>query len=421
METLRLRSRAWLVLTALLAAAVPLAAAPVQKADDEAQRRRALALNDVTGDDPIDGHIKSLAADPDGSRKLLAAAVAMTKDKPQPFNYNAAYILARTAEELKDLNAGRTFYEICAKEALKLKSRSKLGQSYGGLIELLFDNKKYAEAEKVCKQVLELPDEDRSMVGLKAGVMSIMIRAVAKQGKTDEALKMLDNYVKAMKDNWQFALQLKAMVLREVGQTAKAAQTYELLIKKIRQDKDIDPEDRAKQLERYHYLLSSVYIDLNNVDKAAEHLKILLSQKPDDPTFNNDLGYIWADHDMNLDEAEKMIRKALAEDRKQRQKDGDEKADADKDNAAFLDSLGWVLYKKKQYKAALAPLLKAVKDKEGQHIEIFDHLGDVYMALGDKPEAVKAWKKGLDAVGDAKRELEKKAQVEKKIKAAEAE
>src|SRR6266403_1499451 len=98
MERVWVQKRAGLIMVALLALAGPLSAAPLQPEIDEAQRRRALALNDVTGDDPIEGTIKSLAADPDGSRKLVAAALAMTKEKgkEQPFNYNAAYILART-------------------------------------------------------------------------------------------------------------------------------------------------------------------------------------------------------------------------------------------------------------------------------------------------------------------------------------
>src|SRR5205823_2953410 len=108
--------------------------------------------------------------------------------------------------------------------------------------------------------------------------------------------------------------------------------------------------------------------------------------------------------------------KALDEDKKQRKNIAD--ADEDKDSSAYLDSLGWVLFKKKKYKEAKEPLLKAIEDKEGQHIEILDHLGDVHMALGEKDEAVKAWKKGIEVAGETKREQEKKAQVEKKLKAA---
>ena len=46
-----------------------------------------------------------------------------------------------------------------------------------------------------------------------------------------------------------------------------------------------------------------------------------------------------------------------------------------------------------------------------------DHLADVYMALGEKGEAVKTWQKALTLETRSKREKERKAQVEKKLKA----
>ena len=69
-----------------------------------------------------------------------------------------------------------------------------------------------------------------------------------------------------------------------------------------------------------HYILSGVYVDVKRIDKAGEHLQFLLKKYPSEAKYNNDLGYIWADHNMHLDEAEAMIRKALDEDRKQRRK-----------------------------------------------------------------------------------------------------
>ena len=118
-----------------------------------------------------------------------------------------------------------------------------------------------------------------------------------------------------------------------------------------------------------HGHLGWLYLDWGWLDKAAEQLQVLLKKKPDDPTYNNDLGYIWADHDMRLDEAEKLIRKAIDEDRKERKQlidKGEMSPDEDKDNAAYLDSLGWVLFKKKQYPEAKKYLLQAVEDPEAE-------------------------------------------------------
>lgn len=391
-------------------------AGPGRAADGEDKlRERALAFNDVTGSDPIEGEIKILTDDPVGTKKLLRVVVPMAREKDQPFNYNAAYILGRAAHELKNADAAELFYRICADDAKKLKSGHKLAQSYGGLIELYYDNKKYDESIKVCKEILELKDDDGGMRRLKSAVLRLMIQAMAKQGQIDEALKLVDNLVKARADDWK-TLELKAVVLREAGQNAEAAKTYEEVLDLIGKDKSLEKDEKSELQDNCRYILSGVYVDLNQIDKAAAQLKALLAEKPDNPTYNNDLGYIWADHDMNLDEAEKLIRKAIDEERKTRKKDPELKPEDDKDNAAYLDSLGWVLFKQKKYAQAKKFLQEAVQDKdEGQHTEIYEHLGDVQAALGDKAEAAKAYKKAVE-LATSKREQERKSKIEKKLK-----
>ena len=141
------------------------------------------------------------------------------------------------------------------------------------------------------------------------------------------------------------------------------------------------------------YALSGIYVEKEDIDKGAEQMKILLKSDPDNPVFLNDLGFIWADHGKNFDESEKMIRKAIEESRKNRKKIENLPKEDDHDNSAYLDSLGWVLFKKKQYAEAKKELLEAIKYEDGKHIEIFDHLADVHMAMGDTPAAIKVWER----------------------------
>jgi tetratricopeptide (TPR) repeat protein len=387
-------------------------------ADEEAALRdKILALNNFTGNDPMDGEVKLLTKDAAGTKKLLPLAVKLVQEKDSPVNYNAAYILARAAEKLKDLDAAEKLYRYCADQATKLESGNKMIQAFGGLMDLFYDNKKYDKAIKVCKEFMDIGGND-TVARLKPFVLERMIQSLAKQGKHDDALKRVEELVKIEEeDKGWWSLQLKAWVLREAEKLSDAAKTYELVLERLQADKMLKDEDKAKYIRNNRYMLSNVYVDLNKIDKAAEQLQSLLKDKPDDPTYNNDLGYIWADHDMNLDEAEKLIRKALEEDKKKRKASPEYNADDDHDNAAYLDSLGWVLYKKKDYKEAKKYLLEAVKDKEdGQHIDIFDHLGDVHKALGEKEEAIAAYKKGIEVVGSSKREQKTKETVEKKLK-----
>ena len=109
-------------------------------------------------------------------------------------------------------------------------------------------------------------------------------------------------------------------------------------------------------------------------------LEELLVQMPDDPGVNNDLGYLYAEQDKNLDQALKMIEIAVA---------------AEPDNQAYLDSLGWVLYRLERHEEALEALLKANSDPGFQDATLQEHLGDVYEALGQHDEAISAWQKAL--------------------------
>jgi tetratricopeptide (TPR) repeat protein len=392
----------------------------VRAEDDQAKlRQKLLSLNNVTGNDPMMGEIYALAKDKDEGKKLVALAAKLAKEKEQPFNYNASLILAEVARELKDVDTSKTFFRICVDKAMDLKSGFKLAQSYGGLIDMLYEAKKYEESEKVCQEVLELPTgkEDDTIRRLKSLVLRRQVVVMAKEGKYDEATKLVDDIIKTNPSNW-LQMELKAMVQREAGKFADAAKTYETILDLVEKDKELDDKERKEFASDYKYRLSGVYVDMDQVEKAAEQLRALLSEDPDNPTYNNDLGYIMADHDMNLDESEKMIRKAIEEERKlQKKAQPDIKPEDVKDNAAYLDSLGWVLFKQKKFKEAKDYLLQAIKEKEGQHIEIFDHLGDAHLALGDKAEAVAAWKKGLEVPAESKREQQKKTEVEKKIKA----
>jgi tetratricopeptide (TPR) repeat protein len=383
---------------------------------DEAAREQALQLNDITGSDALTGKIIALLEDKPKTTKLLAAALKLAKEKEktkeQPFNVNATWILARAAAGLKSFDTAEYFYRQHANQALQLGSSQKFVRGYTALIDLLLANKKYTEAEKVCREFLESGDE--GVKRYKILVLRRLVQTQSRMGKGDEALKMVDNLIKAQPSNW-LMLELRGWVLRDQNKFAEAAKAYEELLETVLKDKERDKKVREEFADDVRYALSGVYVDLNQIDKAAKYLKELMTKNPKNPTYCNDLGFIWADHDMHLEESEKLIRKALELDKEERKAAG-LKGELDKDNAAYLDSLGWVLYKRKKYKEALTPLEQAVKQDEGQHMEIYDHLGDVYLALGEKPKAVAAWKKGLTCAPVSKRDQKRKGELEEKIK-----
>ena len=211
-------------------------AAPIPKEDKAEVQNELLKLNDVTGQKPMDGQIIALLEKKSHARALLKAAKELTKDvnaEEQPLNVNATWILARTARGLREYDLSEHFYRINSKQALKLRSVSKLGSAFSDLIEVLYYNRKFKEAELTCRQFLEIPG-DEELERQKMLVLRTMIRTMAKQEKFDEAMKLVDTLIKSQSEqaSW-LSRELKGWVLRESGKYQEAADIYEDVIARI--------------------------------------------------------------------------------------------------------------------------------------------------------------------------------------------
>ncbi len=131
-------------------------------------------------------------------------------------------------------------------------------------------------------------------------------------------------------------------------------------------------DDKASLLQ----VLSGVYQRQRRPDLTEQRLREAHRLTPHEPGVNNDLGYTLADRGKDIAEAERMIRLAVGE-RPQL--------------APYLDSLGWVLYKKGDFDGAVLWLQRASTLDGGQDAVIFDHIGDAHWRLGRKDDAMKSW------------------------------
>jgi tetratricopeptide (TPR) repeat protein len=133
----------------------------------------------------------------------------------------------------------------------------------------------------------------------------------------------------------------------------------------------------------------------------------------------NNLGYNLADQGRKLAEAEEMVRRAVELDRDERARAGIAQAES----AAYLDSLGWVLFRKGNLAEAREYLAKAADLSDGAaDPTVWDHLGDVCFRLGEKAKAKEAWGKaaGLYENSHQGRQLGRLDEVRRKLKLAEA-
>src|SRR5437762_12900571 len=89
---------------------------------------------------------------------------------------------------------------------------------------------------------------------------------------------------------------------------------------------------------------------------------------------------MWTNHSMHRHEAEEMIKLAI---------------ELEPNTGYYIDSLGWVEFRKGKFDQALADLLRAAKNMGHDEPIVFEHIGDAYWKLDRLPQAVESWQKAL--------------------------
>lgn len=190
------------------------------------------------------------------------------------------------------------------------------------------------------------------------------------------------------------------VALREAKQSQAAVATFEEAMH--------EGEASGQEIvnDRFYFEYGAAAEQAGLYDKAAELFKRAIDLDPADAAqAYNYLGFMWADQNKHLDEAEDYIKRALA---------------AEPENGAYLDSLGWLHYRQGKYEQALAELLSAVSElKEGDPV-VFEHIGDTYAALEQTDKALESWQKSLALDKDNKRLAGKIAAAKTKLSKGEA-
>jgi tetratricopeptide (TPR) repeat protein len=181
-----------------------------------------------------------------------------------------------------------------------------------------------------------------------------------------EALTLLDDYVSEHPESEVDLTLAKAHLLADHGEADAAVELLGASLERHPRHPSIEYE-RAVILEQ-----------AGRVHDSVEALQRLLTERTDDPTLLNALGYTLADHNLELSHAESLIRRALA---------------VMPDNPAALDSLGWVRFRQGDSKAALASLERAYSISHDA--EIAAHWGEALWVSGDHSQARKVWAAAL--------------------------
>lgn len=126
--------------------------------------------------------------------------------------------------------------------------------------------------------------------------------------------------------------------------------------------------------------LGDVYYTADRVDDAWQAYERSLEFNPDNATALNNYAYYLSTKNLRLEDAYEMSKKSL---------------EFEPNNPSFLDTLGWIYFKKGNYDKAYEYITASV-DNGSQSATVYEHLGDVYQKLGNKEMAREWWGKAFD-------------------------
>ncbi len=189
--------------------------------------------------------------------------------------------------------------------------------------------------------------------------------------KTDEGLALLKKVVADHPDDSE-AWSAYGTLQRSAKDFAGAAASYDKAIARL--------PAPSKTNWVLFYFRGIAYERIKQWPKAEVDFKTALKLFPDEPMVLNYLGYSWVDQGLNLDEAFRMLRRAV---------------DLKPTDGYIVDSLGWANYKLAHYEEAARDLERAVELKPGDSV-VNDHLGDAYWRVGRQTEAHFQWNHARD-------------------------
>ena len=229
-------------------------------------------------------------------------------------------------------------------------------------------------AERLGRSDAALPGyEELVRAGAGLAPRSRAARLLVARGEAPKAMRLFDDWLRSGRGDFIDTELARARALSEGGMRAEAVQGIDIALKR-------HPE--------HHELRYQRAVELDGAGRSREAIKefeALLKERPEDANVQNALGYTLADRKKSLGRAERLIRSAL---------------DQRPDNAAFLDSLGWVRYRRGDKAGALPYLERAWRlSFEG---EIAAHWGEVLWSMGDQAGARSVWARALVAAPDSK-------------------
>lgn len=278
-----------------------------------------------------------IAQDP-GNLDALYAAGVLALEGPPPHTVAREYLL-RYVKAVEDSPS----------------ARSDPDAAYLNLARIADEERNYDEA----MQWLDRIDDGEQVVNARARKALIL----GKLGRVDEARKLLADTPARNDDERRLLVLTEAQLLRE-------AQRYQESLDLLTAELKAAPDDPALL-----YDTAMAAEKLDRIDLMEQHLRKLMTLKPDDAQAFNALGYTFADRNIRLQEAYELIGQALK---------------LAPDDAYILDSKGWVYFRMGDLPKARDYLERAWTRRP--HAEVGAHYGEVLWRLDERDSARRVWR-----------------------------
>ncbi len=190
---------------------------------------------------------------------------------------------------------------------------------------------------------------------------------LARQGKVDQARALIRAVPESRPADALYKSLAEAQLLRTLERWKDARALLMQVLEQHPQDTDL------------LYELAMVLERMGRHDEMERHLRRIIELRPDHPHAHNALGYSLADRGIRLEEAYRLIERALA---------------LSPGDPYITDSLAWVVFRQGQVGRAAELLRQAYAARPDT--EIGAHLGEVLWTLGQRDEARRIWRESRD-------------------------
>ena len=191
---------------------------------------------------------------------------------------------------------------------------------------------------------------------------------LGESGRIDEALDHLDVMLRGSQSDGSLV-----RIYITKGELLRSARRYPEAMEVFNNALEIVPGNNDLL-----YARALVAERLGRIDLLEADIRTILKTEPDNAHALNALGFTLADQTDRYEEAYGYLKRAI---------------EIMPDDAAIIDSWGWVHYRLGDYEEAVRQLRKALSRFDDP--EIAAHLGEVLWVTGQREEAMEVWQKAL--------------------------